>query len=120
MPAVKHGLVSRRCGADGQWVMVNGSQPWRDYSQCEEELEDGAEEVGARVGWGHPKVRGGQRVLKSQGSPAGRRPQADGELQSAVHRGLRTVTPHPHLRSARPHRLQVGAGLRAIACPGCS
>ena len=54
MPAVKHGLVSRRCGADGQWVTVNGSQPWRDYSQCEEELEDGAEEVGARRGGGTP------------------------------------------------------------------
>ncbi|KAM9599229.1 glucagon receptor-like [Morphnus guianensis] len=43
---VKHGLVSRRCGADGQWVTVNGSQPWRDYSQCEEEMESTAEEVG--------------------------------------------------------------------------
>ncbi|XP_009880272.1 PREDICTED: glucagon receptor-like [Charadrius vociferus] len=29
---VKHGLVSRRCGADGQWVTVNGSQAWRDHS----------------------------------------------------------------------------------------
>uniref|UniRef100_A0A8C0FEP6 Glucagon receptor n=1 Tax=Bubo bubo TaxID=30461 RepID=A0A8C0FEP6_BUBBB len=29
---VKHGLVSRRCGTDGQWVTVNGRQPWRDYS----------------------------------------------------------------------------------------
>lgn len=46
MSAVKHGLVSRRCGADGQWVTVNGSQPWRDYSQCEEEMESTAEEVG--------------------------------------------------------------------------
>ncbi|XP_071427172.1 glucagon receptor-like [Pithys albifrons albifrons] len=41
---VKHGLVSRRCGTDGQWVMVNDSQPWRDYSQCEEEMEVTAEE----------------------------------------------------------------------------
>jgi len=46
--AVKHGLVSRRCGTDGQWVTVNGSQPWRDYSQCEEEMESTAEEVGCR------------------------------------------------------------------------
>lgn len=46
MSAVKHGLVSRRCGTDGQWVMVNNSQPWRDYSQCEEEMESAAEEVG--------------------------------------------------------------------------
>lgn len=46
MSAVKHGLVSRRCGADGQWVTVNGSQPWRDYSQCEEEMESTMEEVG--------------------------------------------------------------------------
>lgn len=45
--AVKHGLVSRRCGADGQWVTVNGSQPWRDYSQCEEETAATVEEVGA-------------------------------------------------------------------------
>ncbi|XP_054698957.1 glucagon receptor-like isoform X1 [Grus americana] len=45
---VKHGLVSRRCGTDGQWVTVNGSQPWRDYSQCEEEMESAAEEEGAR------------------------------------------------------------------------
>ncbi|XP_030338743.1 glucagon receptor-like isoform X3 [Strigops habroptila] len=45
---VKHGLVSRRCGADGQWVTVNGSQPWRDYSQCEEETEATVEEEGAR------------------------------------------------------------------------
>lgn len=42
---MKHGLVSRRCGPDGQWVTVNGSQPWRDYSQCEDELEVTAEEV---------------------------------------------------------------------------
>lgn len=26
--------------------MVNDSQPWRDYSQCEEEMESTAEEVG--------------------------------------------------------------------------
>nr|XP_047917590.1 glucagon receptor-like isoform X1 [Anser cygnoides] len=45
---VKHGLVSRRCGVDGQWVTVNGSQPWRDYSQCEEEMESTMEEEGAR------------------------------------------------------------------------
>ncbi|KAL9835909.1 glucagon-like peptide 1 receptor isoform 2-T2 [Geothlypis trichas] len=45
---VKQGLVSRRCGTDGQWVTVNGSQPWRDYSQCEDELEVTAEEEGAR------------------------------------------------------------------------
>ncbi|KAM9555281.1 glucagon receptor-like isoform 4-T4 [Guaruba guarouba] len=45
---VKHGLVSRRCGADGQWVTVNGSQPWRDYSQCEEETAATMEEEGAR------------------------------------------------------------------------
>ncbi|XP_054247140.1 glucagon receptor-like [Indicator indicator] len=44
---VRHGLVSRRCGADGQWETVNGSQPWRDYSQCEEELEATMEEEGA-------------------------------------------------------------------------
>ncbi|KAM9016062.1 glucagon receptor-like isoform 2-T2 [Ara ararauna] len=44
---VKHGLVSRRCGANGQWVTVNGSQPWRDYSQCEEETAATVEEVGA-------------------------------------------------------------------------
>lgn len=52
---VKHGLVSRRCGTDGQWVTVNGSQPWRDYSQCEDELEVTAEEVGPWLGpWGRP------------------------------------------------------------------
>ncbi|XP_064009245.1 glucagon-like peptide 1 receptor isoform X2 [Pogoniulus pusillus] len=45
---VRHGLVSRRCGADGQWVTVNGSQPWRDYSQCEEELQSTMQEEGAR------------------------------------------------------------------------
>lgn len=63
--AVKHGLVSRRCGADGQWVMANGSQPWRDYSQCEEETEDTAEEVGCpdatagQDGQRHPSHAGG-------------------------------------------------------------
>nr|XP_025036291.1 glucagon receptor-like [Pelodiscus sinensis] len=45
---VKHGLVSRKCGPDGQWVMVNGTQPWRDYSQCEEEMESTLQEEGAR------------------------------------------------------------------------
>ncbi|XP_061206638.1 glucagon-like peptide 1 receptor isoform X1 [Neopsephotus bourkii] len=45
---VKYGLVSRRCGPDGQWVTVNGSQPWRDYSQCEEETAATVEEEGAR------------------------------------------------------------------------
>ncbi|XP_043945260.1 glucagon receptor-like [Protopterus annectens] len=43
---VKHGFVSRKCGLDGQWAMINGSQPWRDYSQCEEETEVTAEEEG--------------------------------------------------------------------------
>uniref|UniRef100_A0A8B9CYK9 Glucagon receptor n=1 Tax=Anser brachyrhynchus TaxID=132585 RepID=A0A8B9CYK9_9AVES len=51
VPAVKHGLVSRRCGVDGQWVTVNGSQPWRDYSQCEEEMEAGAPQVLYTVGY---------------------------------------------------------------------
>ncbi|KAM8798403.1 glucagon receptor-like [Eudromia elegans] len=45
---VKHGQVSRRCGLDGQWVTLNSSQPWRDYSQCEEEMEAAMEEEGAR------------------------------------------------------------------------
>lgn len=65
MSAVKHGLVSRRCGTDGQWVTVNGSQPWRDYSQCEDELEVTAEEVrpwlGAR-GWPGQPGRGWTRT----------------------------------------------------------
>ncbi|XP_053132640.1 glucagon receptor-like [Hemicordylus capensis] len=42
---VKHGLASRRCGPDGQWVMLNGTEPWRDLSQCE--MEAVAEEEGA-------------------------------------------------------------------------
>lgn len=76
VPAVKHGLVSRRCGVDGQWVTVNGSQPWRDYSQCEEEMESTMEEVGP--GRGHPRVRGGccsaglsRAVLVCRRVPAG-------------------------------------------------
>ncbi|KAM4632487.1 glucagon receptor-like [Discoglossus pictus] len=36
---VSHGLVSRRCGQDGYWVTGNGSEPWRDSSQCEDEPE---------------------------------------------------------------------------------
>lgn len=116
MSAVKHGLVSRRCGTDGQWVTVNGSQPWRDYSQCEDELEVTAEEVGpwlgprgwpGRPGRGWPCTHLGSLALCS---PAGRRPPAHGELQGALHRGVLAVTAHPHLRPARPHRLQVGHG----------
>lgn len=62
MSAVKQGLVSRRCGTDGQWVTVNGSQPWRDYSQCEDELEVTAEEVGPG-GDGQGSLPGGGHAL---------------------------------------------------------
>ncbi|XP_038007480.1 uncharacterized protein LOC119707063 isoform X3 [Motacilla alba alba] len=109
---VKHGLVSRRCGTDGQWVTVNGSQPWRDYSQCEDELEVTAEEVGRWLGpQGRPGQPGRGWTRSHPGSlalcsPAGRRPPAHGELQGALHRGVLAVTAHPHLRPARPHRLQ--------------
>ncbi|XP_033023785.1 glucagon receptor-like [Lacerta agilis] len=36
---VKHGTVSRKCGPDGHWVMLNGTELWRDHSQCKEEME---------------------------------------------------------------------------------
>ncbi|XP_073492668.1 glucagon receptor-like [Aquarana catesbeiana] len=36
---VKNGLVSRRCGLDGQWETINGTQPWRNSSQCDDEME---------------------------------------------------------------------------------
>ncbi|KAM8960395.1 glucagon receptor-like [Pelodytes ibericus] len=45
---VSHGLVSRSCGLDGLWVTVNGTQPWRDSSQCEEDSEVIRHEVGTR------------------------------------------------------------------------
>ncbi|XP_056391080.1 glucagon receptor-like isoform X2 [Hyla sarda] len=45
---VKHGQVSRRCGLDGLWVMINGTQPWRNSSQCEDEMEMTKEEVGTK------------------------------------------------------------------------
>lgn len=73
---MKHGLVSRRCGADGQWVMVNGSQPWRDYSQCEEEMEDTAEEVGC------PGVTAGQGQAATP-RPRGRVPLARAHWRGA-------------------------------------
>ncbi|XP_042293557.1 glucagon receptor-like [Sceloporus undulatus] len=43
---VKHGLVSQKCGLDGHWVLVNGTELWRDHSQCLEEMEATAEEEG--------------------------------------------------------------------------
>lgn len=45
---VKHGFVSRRCGQDGRWVTGNSTQPWRNSSQCEEEMEVAKEEEGTR------------------------------------------------------------------------
>ncbi|XP_075686583.1 glucagon receptor-like isoform X2 [Rhinoderma darwinii] len=45
---VKHGQVSRRCGLDGHWVMINGTQPWRNSSQCDDEMEMTKEEVGTK------------------------------------------------------------------------
>ncbi|KAM4025329.1 glucagon receptor-like isoform 1-T1 [Anomaloglossus baeobatrachus] len=45
---VKHGQVSRRCGLDGFWVMINGTQPWRNSSQCEDEMALTKEEVGTK------------------------------------------------------------------------
>ncbi|XP_053550168.1 glucagon receptor-like [Bombina bombina] len=45
---VSHGLVSRRCGHDGHWVTVNGTEPWRDSSQCDDEMEVTQDEVGIR------------------------------------------------------------------------
>ncbi|XP_066496858.1 glucagon receptor-like [Tiliqua scincoides] len=44
---VKHGLVSRKCGPDGQWLLLNGSEPWRDHSQCRDEMEAAGEVEGA-------------------------------------------------------------------------
>lgn len=126
LSAVKHGLVSRRCGPDGQWVTVNGSQPWRDYSQCEDELEVTAEEVRPCLGpqgWLGQPGRGWTRT--HLGSPAavltcaGRRPPAHGQLQGALHRGVLAVTAHPHLRPAGPHRLQVGHGPALSPSPLC-
>ncbi|KAM4697736.1 glucagon receptor-like [Rhinophrynus dorsalis] len=45
---VRHGLVSRRCGLDGLWVMGNGTQTWRNASQCEDDMEVTRNEVGIR------------------------------------------------------------------------
>ncbi|KAM3916350.1 glucagon receptor-like [Leptodactylus fuscus] len=45
---VKHGQVYRRCGLDGYWVMINGTQPWRNSSQCDDEMEMTKEEVGTK------------------------------------------------------------------------
>ncbi|KAL8175124.1 UNVERIFIED_CONTAM: hypothetical protein K2H54_013978 [Gekko kuhli] len=42
---VKHGVVSRKCGADGHWAQLNGTEAWRDHSQCKEETEATDEEV---------------------------------------------------------------------------
>uniref|UniRef100_A0A8C6XFR4 Glucagon receptor n=1 Tax=Naja naja TaxID=35670 RepID=A0A8C6XFR4_NAJNA len=36
---VKHGVVSRQCGLDGNWVLLNGTAFWRDHVQCIEETE---------------------------------------------------------------------------------
>ncbi|XP_077173103.1 glucagon receptor-like [Paroedura picta] len=44
---VKHGVVSRRCGADGHWALPNGTEAWRDHSQCKEETDGASEEEGA-------------------------------------------------------------------------
>ncbi|KAM8793972.1 gastric inhibitory polypeptide receptor [Eudromia elegans] len=33
---VQGGAVTRRCGADAQWVTDEGGRPWRDHSQCED------------------------------------------------------------------------------------
>ncbi|KAJ1097672.1 hypothetical protein NDU88_002789 [Pleurodeles waltl] len=45
---VKHGFVSRKCGQDGRWVTGNSTQPWRNSTQCEEEMEVAKEEEGTR------------------------------------------------------------------------
>ncbi|XP_053327685.1 glucagon receptor-like [Spea bombifrons] len=47
-PKVRHGLVSRRCGQDGLWATMNGTQPWRDSSQCEDDAEVTTDEVVTR------------------------------------------------------------------------
>uniref|UniRef100_A0A6J0SBQ2 Glucagon receptor-like n=1 Tax=Pogona vitticeps TaxID=103695 RepID=A0A6J0SBQ2_9SAUR len=43
---VKHGMVSRKCGLDGHWVLLNGTDAWRDHSQCKEEMRTFAEQDG--------------------------------------------------------------------------
>ncbi|XP_072273106.1 glucagon receptor-like [Pyxicephalus adspersus] len=45
---VKNGLVSRRWGLDGQWEMINGTQAWRNSSQCDDEMEVTRDEVVTR------------------------------------------------------------------------
>ncbi|XP_075422486.1 LOW QUALITY PROTEIN: glucagon receptor-like [Ascaphus truei] len=45
---VSHGLLSQRCGQDGRWGKENGTQPWRDSSQCQDEEEVTREEVATR------------------------------------------------------------------------
>nr|XP_056722322.1 glucagon receptor-like [Euleptes europaea] len=44
---VEHGQVSRKCEADGRWALQNGTETWRDHSQCKEETEAASEEEGA-------------------------------------------------------------------------
>uniref|UniRef100_A0A8C5QJ54 Glucagon receptor n=1 Tax=Leptobrachium leishanense TaxID=445787 RepID=A0A8C5QJ54_9ANUR len=42
---VRHGMVLRRCGLDGIWVLANGTNTWRDSSQCEDDYEETSDEV---------------------------------------------------------------------------
>lgn len=49
--AVKHGTVSRKCGPDGHWAMLNGTELWRDHSQCKEEVEGNTGEVRRGACW---------------------------------------------------------------------
>ncbi|XP_070811273.1 glucagon receptor-like [Pituophis catenifer annectens] len=44
---VKHGVVSRQCGLDGNWVLLNGTAFWRDHVQCIEEMETTTKEEAA-------------------------------------------------------------------------
>ncbi|KAI6076729.1 Glucagon receptor-like protein [Aix galericulata] len=97
VPAVKHGLVSRRCGVDGQWVTVNGSQPWRDYSQCEEEMESTMEEVGAVTGAGGTPGRAAGAAQPGSAERclcAGGCPQADGPAEPRGKHGRGGDTEH--------------------------
>uniref|UniRef100_A0A3B3ZMG6 Glucagon receptor b n=1 Tax=Periophthalmus magnuspinnatus TaxID=409849 RepID=A0A3B3ZMG6_9GOBI len=45
---VAQGVVRRRCGPNGIWEENEIGQVWRDKSQCEEEIEVAAQEVGSK------------------------------------------------------------------------
>ena len=58
---MRHRLVFKKCGPDGQWVRGPRGQPWRNASQCQMDDDEIEVQVSPRRARRGPGEGGGRR-----------------------------------------------------------